>query len=318
MTPERPTTAVEIRHLRLVAAIAEHGSMTAAARVLHLTQPALSHQLRELERRLRTPLFVRTTRRMVLTPAGEQLAQTAQTVLEHIGTFERQVRDGNFATARGVVRLATECYTAYHWLPAVLRDFKDRWPKVDLQIAAAHTSAPLAALREGSLDLALVYNPVEDRRLRFEPLFHDELVLVVAPGHPMAGREFVLAESLRHEHLFLYTSADQSSTVERDILRPAAVQPAQVTRLQLTEAILELVAANFGVAVMARWAVAPTVRSGAVRAVRLGRKGHQRTWYTAVRSGDVTPAYRLDLAELLRRHVGGGPAVRDVPRLRVS
>src|SRR5215211_416523 len=101
MTVSGALAAVEMRHLRLISAIAEHGSMTAAGRVLNLTQPALSHQLRELETRLRSPLFVRTARRMVLTPAGEQLAQIARGVLAQVDAFERQVLDGDFTTARG-------------------------------------------------------------------------------------------------------------------------------------------------------------------------------------------------------------------------
>src|SRR4051812_12079652 len=104
MPTSGPVPAVEVRHLRLVAAITEHGSVTAAARALNLTQPALSHQLRELESRLRAPLFVRTTRRMVLTPTGEQLSRLAHDVLTRIASFERQVREGEFASARGVVR----------------------------------------------------------------------------------------------------------------------------------------------------------------------------------------------------------------------
>src|SRR5688572_31352637 len=114
MSRPPPRTAVEMRHLRLIAAIAEHGSVTAAARVLDLTQPALSHQLRELEARLRSPLFVRTARRMVLTPTGEQLAGLARTVLAQVDAFERQAREGDFAEMRGVIRIATQCYTAYH------------------------------------------------------------------------------------------------------------------------------------------------------------------------------------------------------------
>src|SRR5215218_1203834 len=172
--------AVEIRHLRLVAAIAEQGSLTAAGRVLNLTQPALSHQLRELEARLRAPLFVRTSRQMVLTPAGQQLAQIARGVLPQVDSFERQVLGGDFADAPGVIRIATECYTAYHWLPAVLREFRSRWPNVELRVGAEHTADPIGALREGALDLALVYSGVDDRRIRLEPLFDDELVVVTA------------------------------------------------------------------------------------------------------------------------------------------
>jgi LysR family transcriptional regulator for metE and metH len=299
---------VEMRHLRLVTAIAEQGSMTAAAEGLGLTQPALSHQLRELESRLRSPLFIRTARRMVLTPAGEQLAEIARAVLPQIDAYERQVLEGELTAARGAIRIATQCYTAYHWLPVVLRSFSDRWPSVELRVAAEHTAATIPALREGALDLAIVYTKTDDRRIRFEPLFDDELVLVTAPGHPLARRNHAPLEAIGEEHLFTYTTASRRSVVFDDILGPAGVQPRQVTRLQLTEAIIELVAAGLGVTIMARWAVQPAVQARAVTALRLGRRGYTRTWYAATRSGDVTPAFQFDLIELLKRHLSSGPA----------
>lgn len=310
MKHSSPQHGVKMHHLRLVATIAEHGSLTSAARVLGLTQPALSHQLRDLELRLRAPLFERTTRRMVLTPAGEQLAHIAGRVLSQVDAFERQVIDGEFSVARGTVRLATECYTAYYWLPSVLRDFRDRWPNVELRMAPEHTSSPVAALRAGALDLALVYHRTADRRIRFEPLFDDEVVVVTAPTHRFAGAEYMPIDALVDEHLFSYTSLASSSSVVRDILEAADVEPLKTTHLQLTEAILELVAAGFGIAILAKWAVLPAVRSGAVQTTRLGKKGYRRTWYTAVRRGDVTPAYQFDLVELLRRQLSAGPASR--------
>src|SRR6185503_8604741 len=187
---------VEMRHLRLIAAIADQGSMTAAAEALALTQPALSHQLRDLESRLRSPLFVRTGRRMVLTPAGEQLAVSARAVLPQIDGFERQVLEGELTAPRGTIRIATQCYTAYHWLPAVLRAFSDRWPAVELRVGAEHTPAPIQALREGALDLAIVYHKVLDRRVRLEKLFEDEMMLVTPPDHPLARREYAPLEAI--------------------------------------------------------------------------------------------------------------------------
>jgi LysR family transcriptional regulator, regulator for metE and metH len=304
--------AVEMRHLRLVAAIAEHGSMTAAAQVLNLTQPALSHQLSEVERRLRAPLFVRTARRMVLTPAGAQLAELAKGVLAQVETFERQARDGDFVTARGVVRLATQCYTAYHWLPAVLREFRERWPNIDLRVAAEHTAAPITALRDGLLDLAIVYTPSTDRRVELRPLFDDELVVVLPPDHRLAAQSVVTPGALRGEHVFVYTTSDRENSVVRDILDPAGIPSSRISHIQLTEAIIELVAAGLGVSVLAEWAVAPAVRSGAVRIARIGKQGFSRTWYAAVRSADVTPAYRFDLIDLLARTLRPGPAVREM------
>jgi LysR family transcriptional regulator for metE and metH len=310
-------SAIELRHLRLIAALAEHGSLTAVARLLGLTQPALSHQLRDLEVRLRTPLFERTARRMVLTPIGEQLAHVARRVLADVDTFERQVVEGEFSVTRGRVRVATECYTAYHWLPSVLREFKNRWPKVELRVAPEHTPSPVAALRQGTLDLGIVYHRSDDKRIRFEPLFEDEMVMITAPSHRFAGAEYVPVSALSNEHLFHYLPLTSPTSVIREILDSADVQPAGTTQLLLTEGILELVAAEFGVAILAKWAAAPAVRAGLVHATRIGKKGYKRTWYAAVRSGDVTPAYQFDLIEMLRRHLGVGPTVRT-SQLRLS
>jgi LysR family transcriptional regulator for metE and metH len=311
-------TGVEIRHLRLIVALAEHGSLTSVARLLGLTQPALSHQLRDLEVRLRAPLFERTARRMVLTPVGEQLTHVARRVLAELDSFERQVVNGEFSVPRGRVRLATECYTAYHWLPSVLRDFQNRWPTVELRVAPEHTASPIAALREGSLDLGIVYHRTADRRIRLEPLFDDEMVVVTAPDHRFAGADSVPVEALGEEHLFHYLPLTSGSSVIRDILERADVQPSKTTQLQLTEGILELVAAGFGIAILAKWAVAPAVRAGTVHTARLGKKGYKRTWYAAVRSGDVTPAYQFDLIDMLRRHLSAGPTARVGQQLRLS
>jgi LysR family transcriptional regulator for metE and metH len=239
-------------------------------------------------------------------------------VLPQIDSFERHVLDGEFATIRGTIRIATQCYTAYHWLPAVLRGFRERWPSVELRVAAEHTSSAIPSLREGALDVAIVYDSSSDRRIRLEPLFDDEMVAIVAPGHRLAERDYAPLDALAREHLLLYTSASRHSIVLDDILAPAGVRPKHITRIQLTEAIIELVAAGLGIAVLANWAVAPAVRSQTVRALRLGRRGFSRTWYAATRSTDITPTYQFDLIELLRRHLRAGPAMRATEQLRLS
>ncbi|HVF39621.1 MAG TPA: LysR substrate-binding domain-containing protein [Gemmatimonadaceae bacterium] len=308
-------TRIDMRHIRLIAAIAEHGSVTAAARVLRLSQPALSHQLRELETRLRTPLFVRTSRRMVATAAGEQLAHVARLVLKEVHGFERQAADGRFGHARGTIRLATECYTVYHWLPSVLRLFAARWPGVDLRIVPEHTASPIAALRDGSLDVAVVHSRPTDKRITGEALFDDEMVAVVSPQHRFARQPFVAAADFASEHLICYTTASGPSMFMREILIPADVVPERTTQLQLTEAILELVAADMGVAVLSKWAVMPRVRSGNVAAVRLTERGFLTKWYVATRADDPAVTYQRDLIDLLRRNMSGGPVISDSQRI---
>src|SRR5215470_2310330 len=116
---------LEVRHLRLVAAVAEVGSLTRAGDRLHLTQSALSHQLRDIESRLGAPLFLRVGKRLVLTPAGDVLARLEQA--------EREIRQMGKERA-GILRLTTECYTCYHWLPPLLIRYRRRFPRVEVRI----------------------------------------------------------------------------------------------------------------------------------------------------------------------------------------
>src|SRR5262245_4907951 len=133
---------LELRHLHLVAAIAETGGVTAAAAKLHLTQSALSHQLRDAEGRLGTRLFHRTGRRMRLTPAGERLLRSARAILENLDRTEEEIRRGA-STDVGPLRLTTQCHTVYHWLPGRLKIFSRSHPDVEVQVVAGATDEPL-------------------------------------------------------------------------------------------------------------------------------------------------------------------------------
>src|SRR6478752_4961063 len=114
---------LEVRHLQLVAAVAEVGSLTRAGDRLHVTQSALSHQLKDIEGRLGAPLFHRRGKRLALTPAGEQLLQSARDVLERLRQTEDVIRHLG-AERRSVLRITTECTTCYHWLPPLLTEYR--------------------------------------------------------------------------------------------------------------------------------------------------------------------------------------------------
>ena len=126
---------LEIRHLQLVSAVADLGSLTRAGDRLHLTQSALSHQLRDIESRLGAPLFLRLGKRLVLTPAGERLLASAKDVLEQLQRTEDEIRQMGRDKA-GVLRLTTECYTCYHWLPPLLMHYRRRFPRVEVLFRA--------------------------------------------------------------------------------------------------------------------------------------------------------------------------------------
>jgi LysR family transcriptional regulator, regulator for metE and metH len=271
---------IDIRHLRMIEAIAATGSVTHAAETLHLTQSAVSHQLRGIEERLATPLFLRLGKKMVATAAGGRLLATARRVLHDLDTTEEEVRRLGSHQA-GVLRVCAQCNTGYHWLPAVIEAFRRTHPDVDVSLAIDCTATPIAGLLDGRVDVAIVTERVRHQHVRVRPLFADEHAAIVAPDHPFARRPFISADDLARERLLLYASSPGDSFTIQRILRPAGVTAPRVSFVMLTEALLEMVKARLGVAVMQTWAVEPALRSGDVRAVRITPRGIRRQWSAA-------------------------------------
>lgn len=289
---------LDVRNLQLVLAIHEESGVTRASERLNVTQSALSHQLRELEDRLRTPLFLRVKKRMVITPAGETVVRLARRVLQDLAAAEEEIRLLSDGT-RGTIRLSTQCYTCYHWLPGILRKFGKRYPHVEVRIDIGATRNALRALMDGRLDVAIIHHQPDDAAVELTPLFEDELLLLVAEEHPLAGSAWVRPAQLAGEHLLLHTQPEENSFVQ-NVLVPAGITPERCSQVELTEAIVELVRANMGVAVMADWAVRGYERRGGIRTIPVSRGGVRRQWYAATLRQERTPPYRQKFLEALR------------------
>jgi len=300
---------LEVRHLRLVSAVADVGSLTRAGERLHLTQSALSHQLRDIESRLGAALFLRVGKRLVLTPAGERLLASARDVLDRLDRTEREIREMGREHA-GLLRLTTECYTCYHWLPALLTRYRKRFPRVEVRIDVEATRRPIEVLLAGRIDVALVSSPVRDRRLVVMPVFDDELVVIASPSHAFARRTHVRPADMHGETLLVYPPREESSALN-DVLLPAGAVPARVEEVMLTEAITELVKAGLGVSIIARWAVRPLVASGALVARRFTTRGIHRRWSAAMPKDLAKADFVREFIDLLAKNA---PSQSDTAR----
>jgi len=298
MTPASPP-ALELRDVRLVLAILHSGGLTRAAEQLHCTPSALSHRLADLERRLRTPLFHRRARRLVPTPAGEALRDGAAPLLERAHELEAAVRRTP-GTQVASLRIATECFTCYHWLPQALQHFEREQPRVEVRIVLAATRRALAALAAGELDVALTDSPRPGAALVTQPLFDSALVAAVAPSHPWAARERVRPADFAGEVLLRYPVARRDSTLLHEILGPAGVEPSREELVELTEAILELVRAGRGVAVLPSWVVAPWAARREIAAVPLAHPAARRRWCAVTRRQQAADADCAALVAALR------------------
>jgi LysR family transcriptional regulator for metE and metH len=290
--------SVEMRHLELLMAVVEEGTLTKAADRLHLTQSALSHQLRDVEDRLGTPLFRRIGKKMLLTQAGERLLSTARAVkneLERARGDIQRMTDGD----SGILRISTECYTCYNWLPPLLKTFSRKFPDVDVKIVVEATHHPIQALLKGKLDLAIVCSePSNELKLQFAPLFEDELVTIMRRDHPLSRRRYVEAQDFAREHLLVYDLPDEDIGVFQKVLIPAGVTPRKVSRVQLTEAIIEMVRGGFGIAVLAKWIVEPFLKSGGLVALPITRKGVHRQWKAVMMNDGSIPKYMQEFVKL--------------------
>jgi LysR family transcriptional regulator for metE and metH len=294
---------LEIRHLRLVSAIASAGSMTRAAERLYLTQSALSHQLRDIEARFKTQFFARLGRRMVLTPAGERLLVSARRVLSDLEQTEQDVRS-LAGGGEGIIRVCTQCNTGYHWLAPLLTTFQRKFPRVSVNVLAEATERPVQALLDGRLDLAILTDRRRDPRLRLRPLFIDEMVAICAPDHPAAKRRWLSPRALAKEHLLIYSSVPEESFVLKRLLAPAGLTPARVSFIMLTEAMVELARAGVGVGVLPRWSAHRAIANGAVAALSIGRKGVHRPWVAATLKACREPAHLVAFIDLIAERAG--------------
>ncbi len=277
-------------------AMDEEGTVVRAAARLGLTQSALTHRIREAERRLGTPLFQRVGRRLRMTPAGERLLATARVVLDELARAEDEVQ-ALAAHARRLVRLAQGTYSRFHWLPDFLRFLGAHAPDLEVDLVA-HAAArePLASLEAGRIDVAMVHarDPASARFEAFR-LTRDPLVAIMAPDHPLAAKPHIVAQDLAEEHYITYSMTAEPGFEWEALFRPAGVVPRRLSRVELPEAIIDLVRAGFGVSILSGWAVEPEVADGTLVSRPVTAEGLALDWWAVRRrsEGPETPAGRL-------------------------
>jgi LysR family transcriptional regulator for metE and metH len=303
------TTLPELdsKDLRLVHAIATYGGVTKAAKRLHLSQSAVSHALARLEQRLGVALFQRMGRSLQPTPVGRHLLERARPILEELAGLEAELRRGGVSRQR--LRLSTECFTSYAWLPAIVARVEQRHRDLEVRIVLEATRRPMDALERDEIDLALAFAPVPVGRWARRLIVHDEQVVALSPTHALASKRRLVPDDLRDQTMFVYDVPGGDLRKAGRVLFGEGPYP-RVRKVPLTEAIVEFVAAGLGVSLLPRWIVEPNVRAGRLVARRLTGVDLGRTWSAYWRRGSaLEPAIESLVGDLAAR-------VRLAPRSR--
>jgi molybdate transport repressor ModE-like protein len=278
------------RLLRLFTAVARQGSVTAAARALGLSQPAVSKGVRTLERQVGTPLLVRTPRGLRPTEAGAALLDHGRVIFAAARAAEDDVR-ALTGLERGTLRVGGSPTVATYILPRILRAFHARHPAVALKLVCAPSRVVAAQLAERDLDVALTEALVEDPRLTVERWIEDELVPVAAPTHPLAAHASLAAAGRE-----LFVLREPGSGTRDTVLAALArrgIEPARTLTADSTEAIRQIVAEGLGIAIDSAWAVADLVALGRLVVLDIPGLRIRRPMYRlALRAGGESAAAR--------------------------
>jgi LysR family transcriptional regulator for metE and metH len=289
---------LEIRHLRTLIALAETGNLSKAARRIHLSQPAVSHQIRGLEEAYQVELFERKSDPLKLTAAGQLLVELAYDVIRRIENGERDLARIAQGQA-GELRIAVECHSCFDWLMPSMDAFREHWPQVEMDLVSGFHADPVGLLSENRADLVIVSHAQKREGVKFHPLFSYEVLALVSRHHVLARKAYVTASDFKNETLVTYPIPDDRLDIVREVLRPAKMDPPR-RKTELTVAILQLVASGRGIAALPGWTVQPFLDRNYVVGRPVGKKGLHSRLYAATTTAASELAYMQEFIRIMR------------------
>ncbi len=290
---------IDRAHLTIIRALADNGTLTAAANALFLTQPALSHQMRYLEKKLEVSLWQREGRQLRLTPAGEVLLRTARQVLPVLEQTEKTLQAYGEGK-QGVLRIGVECHPCYEWLKGILADFLIALPDMDVDIVNKFQFSGLEGLLNHHVDLLVTPDVVKKKGVDYQSLFDYELVLLVEKSHPLTAKAFITAEALLNETILTFPVAHDRLDIFTQFLLPAGINP-KAKAIASLDIMVQMVSLGRGVTVLPDWLAKGYCQQLSVEAVKLGRNGIAKTLYAAMRTDDAEINYMQLFVDLGRK-----------------
>lgn len=280
---------IELKHLKTLSSLRDTGSLTTTATALHLTQSALSHQIKDLEQRIGSPLFIRKTRPVKFTPEGELILKLADEILPKLIVAESKLVNLK-EDIQGRLHMAIDCHSCFQWLMPALREYQLAWPSVTLDFSSGFGFDPLPALVAGELDLVITSDILPRADIHYEPLFDFEMRLITSTLHPLAEKEVIQPEDLADQTMISYPVQKSRLDAYKHFMQPAGVEPLKWKQTDNTLMLVQMVSAGLGVAALPNWAIYEFSRQGLLSSQPLG-EGLWRRLYAATRSLETDKRY---------------------------
>ncbi|MDO4222547.1 MAG: LysR family transcriptional regulator [Acinetobacter sp.] len=284
---------LELRHLKTLVALREHGSLVAAANDLCLTPSAISHQLKELDHWFGVEIVNRRSRPVQFSHVGERLLKLADDVLPQVQLAQSDItRLLHGQTGR--IILSSECHSCFDWLMPLLNQYRQQYPDVDLDFASGFVSNPHDLLQNGEFDLLITADPISLKGVEYFPIFEYESRLVLANTHRLTKKAHIQVQDLADETLISYPVDKHRLDIMAKVFIPANIQPKHIRTTDLTQMLIQLVASGRGITALPDWVVHEYEQKGWVTSRRLdcvSKTGLRRTLYAGYRTEDNEKNY---------------------------
>jgi LysR family transcriptional regulator for metE and metH len=287
--------SLELKHMRMIRAIAETENMTKAARLLCISQSALSQQLKDIEGKLAVDLFFRTPRKMIPTPMGSRLLGTARQVIDTVDEVELEIARA-VSGETGELKVGTQCVFCYKWLPLVMKRFQIQFPGIDVEIG--NSSQPIRELLAKTFDIIIAAAPHNDDQCMVTPLFDDHLVCIMPSDHPLAAAPFVRLQDFARYKLISHAEKE-GNRFYQSMLKPRGIEPQRLMTVGSPQAIVSLVAAGFGISVFPAWATRSSRDAGIICMRSITKHGVPLTWKALYLKTGSRPAFQDEFIRIV-------------------
>lgn len=259
------------RRLQVFHAVARLLSFTKAAEVLHMTQPAVTFQIRQLEEQFDTRLFDRTHNRVSLTEAGQVVFEYAERIFEQYGEMENAIREMT-DDINGSLTIGASTTISEYMLPSLLGDFKAKNPDVKLRLRVSNTEGIVSMVENNVIDLGVVEGPVSNKNLLVEVCRNDDLVLIVPPGHALANEKEVTVKDIMQYSFICREEGSGTRGVTLDYLMAQGVEKPLINNcleLGSPEAVKGAVEAGMGIAIVSSASISKELKLGSLVSISL-------------------------------------------------
>ena len=282
----------------MICAIVESGTITRAADKLFVTQSALSQQLKDLEQKLGVELFVRARRKMVLTPIGKMILKRIRYIIEELEETELEIAR-IVSGEKGELKVGTQCTFCFKWLPRVMKTFQDKYPGVEVEVG--HCLDLDKDLESKRFDLIITATPDNDNQFVRLPLFEDQAVCILPQDHLLSIQPYIHLKDFGGFNLISHTDK-KNNRFYQSVLKPRDIHPKRFLNMSQPQAMIEMVAAGFGIAPFPRWAVRSVLEKHGLIERKITKDGFPLTWQAAFLPKRNIPLYQKEFIKLVSRH----------------